>query len=133
MMTQIRKRKPAPAAACCSCLGDVLEPWFFKALCDPSRLALLCGLAECDRPRTVKEIAAFCPTDLSVVSRHLALLRDVGILKYQRKGREVYYAVDCAAVAARLRQIAGALEVCCSSAGPRKRPRKPKKRKEKLR
>ncbi|MDO8632639.1 MAG: metalloregulator ArsR/SmtB family transcription factor [Phycisphaerales bacterium] len=129
MSTQARKRKSAPAAACCSCLGDVLEPWFFKALCDPSRLALLCGLAECDRPRTVKEIAAFCPTDLSVVSRHLALLRDAGILKYQRKGREVYYAVDCAAVASRLRRIAGALEVCCSSEGTRK----PKKRKEKPR
>lgn len=128
MSTQVRKRKSA--AACCSCLGDVLEPWFFKALCDPSRLAVLCRLAECSRPCTVKEIAACCPTDLSVVSRHLALLRDVGILKYERKGREVYYAVDCAAVASRLRQIAGALEVCCSAAEARKRPRNPKKRKD---
>lgn len=131
MTTQVRKRKSAPAAACGSCLGDLLEPWFFKALCDPSRLALLCELAECNRPRTVKEIAACCPTDLSVVSRHLGLLRDAGILKYQRKGREVYYTIDCAAVASRLRRIAGALEVCCSAAGTRKSPRKPKKRKEK--
>jgi DNA-binding transcriptional ArsR family regulator len=134
MATQIRNRKARRTADCCSCLSDLLDPRLFKALGDPARIALLCELTECRRPRTVNDVAACCPTHVSVVSRHLALLRDAGVLSAERRGREVYYTVDCNAVADRLRQLADAIDVCCPRETPPKRkPRKLARRKEKPR
>jgi hypothetical protein len=40
-MTQLRKQKKGARRACCADLEAVLKPCFFKALCDPSRLAIL--------------------------------------------------------------------------------------------
>jgi len=85
----------------------------FRALGDPNRVALLVRLAEIGRPCTVSEAAGCCPTDISVVSRHLAMLRDAGILKAEKRGREVYYSVRYAELVSTLRQMAEAIEGCC--------------------
>jgi len=85
----------------------------FKALGDPNRVALLSTLAECCAPCSVSEIAKCCPVDLSVVSRHLAILRDAGILEAKKKGKEVYYTVCSGALVDTLRKIADAIESCC--------------------
>ncbi len=108
------KRKRPPS--CCSELGRVLSPRFFKALCDPNRLAILVRLAESCAPCTVGQIAAGCPVNLSVVSRHLAQLRDAGVLQAERRGREVHYALRTEALVSTLRAIADALERCCATA-----------------
>ena len=52
-----------------------------------------------------------CPIDLSVVSRHLGVLRDAGILEAQKRGREVYYRVRVDKLTTLLRNLADALEV----------------------
>jgi DNA-binding transcriptional ArsR family regulator len=101
--------------SCCPELADVLSPKIFKALCDSTRLTLLCSLASCCSPRSVSEIATCCPIDLSVVSRHLGILRDAGILDAEKQGKHVYYSVRARELAARLRGIADALERCCPS------------------
>ena len=90
----------------------------FKALAEPNRIALVGWLALQRQPRTVTEIAASgcCPIDLSVVSRHLAVLRDGGVLEAERRGREVYYRVAVGHVATALRRIADLLETCCPPA-----------------
>lgn len=98
---------------CCPCVGDALKARFFKALGDPNRIAILARLAECTKPCTVSEVAACCPTNISVVSRHLAMLRDAGILEAEKKGREVYYSVRYSELASTLRAIANAIEACC--------------------
>jgi len=98
---------------CCQNVGELLEPRFFKALCDPNRIALLCRLAECREPCTVSQIAECCPVDLSVVSRHLAMLREAGIFEAEKRGKEVYYSVRTSALAGTLRAIADAIEACC--------------------
>lgn len=98
-------------------MADLLSPRFFKALCDPNRIALLCRLAEGRAPRSVSEMATCCPVDLSVVSRHLAMLRDAGILEATRQGKEVHYRVRVSAVARTLRAVADALEACCPDGG----------------
>ncbi len=90
-----------------------MNPKFFKALGDPNRIAILARLAGCGRPCTVTELNACCPVDFSVVSRHLALLREAGILEAERRGKEVYYSVRFDHVAATLRAIADAIEACC--------------------
>ncbi len=96
-------------------MEDLLDPRFFKALCDSNRIALVVRLSDCREPCSVSELSACCPTNMSVVSRHLAILRDAGILKAQKKGKEVHYAVRYAQLAATLRSIADAIEVCCPS------------------
>lgn len=92
------------------------RPDLWKALGDPNRIAILGWLARERAPRTVSEVAdsGCCPVDLSVVSRHLATLRDAGFLSATRAGREVRYAIDAAPIVAALRGLADALEACCT-------------------
>ncbi len=103
----------ASHGACCEAIDEVLEARLFKALCDPTRLTILAELAQAAGPRSVGEIAAGLPVDVSVVSRHLALLRQAGVLAAERRGKAVYYGVRYAGLADTFRAIAGALEACC--------------------
>ncbi len=103
---------------CCPSLGELLSTRFFKALCDPSRVSILSQLATAGRGTKVSEVAACCPTDLSVVSRHLKTLFDAGILESERTGREVRYTVRFTEVARTLRAIADAIESCCPPDAP---------------
>ncbi len=98
---------------CCAGLSDWLSPRLFKALADPNRVALLARLAQGRRPQTVSEIASCSPTHLSVVSRHLAILRDTGIVDSEKRGKEVFYRVRIDSLASALRGLADALEACC--------------------
>ncbi len=103
----------AAAPSCCPALDGLLDHRFFKALCDPNRIALLIRLAECDKPCTVSEMAECCPVDISVVSRHLAILREAGILAARKQGKEVLYSVRYTELASTLRELADAIEGCC--------------------
>jgi ArsR family transcriptional regulator len=60
----------------------------------------------------VSEAAACCNVDLSVVSRHLAQLREAGILEATRRGKQVFYSVRAAALADTLRTLADLLSGC---------------------
>jgi DNA-binding transcriptional ArsR family regulator len=119
-----KRAKPRSRQACCPEIGELLEPRFFKALCEPNRIALLVRLARCCRPSTVSEIAECCPVDMSVVSRHLGMLRDAGILCAQKRGKEVYYSVRFSELATTLRSLADAVEACCSDGAPNQGNRK---------
>lgn len=101
---------------CCQAAGELLEPEFFKALCDPTRLGVLLRLAELGAPATVSEVAGCCPVDLSVVSRHLATLRRAGVVGAERRGKEVRYEVHYSRLAQTLRRMADAIEACCPPA-----------------
>lgn len=98
---------------CCNALNSFLSPRLFKALGDPNRVALLARLAEVDGEATVSRIAETLPIDLSVVSRHLAILREAGVLESERRGKEVFYRVRINELTALLRNLADALEACC--------------------
>ncbi|MFC1609635.1 ArsR/SmtB family transcription factor [Myxococcota bacterium] len=124
MMTQTNTRLCGPA--CCEPLDTLMSPEFFKALSDPNRVAILIRLAQSCSSQTVSEVAGCCPIDISVVSRHLALLKRTGILDAQRTGKEVRYSVRFDVLAATLRNIADAIEACCpppeSKRGKRSNP-----------
>ena len=117
-----KKRIKTPGRRkCCESIGDLLEPRFFKALCEPNRVAMLIQLARCCRACTVSEIADCCTVDISVVSRHLAVLRDAGVLDARKKGKQVYYRVRHSLLASTLRSMADVIEGC---AEPAESPRK---------
>ncbi|MHB0981460.1 MAG: ArsR/SmtB family transcription factor [Thermoleophilia bacterium] len=69
--------------------------------------------AERQSPATVSQIAEGSGVDMSVASRHLAVLRDAGIIVCTRQGKEVYCQVNTAAFVLVLRDLAAALEACC--------------------
>lgn len=110
------KRSPLTSRkqARCARLAELLDDRLFKALGDPRRIAILARVAESAKPCTVSETASCCPTDFSVVSRHLAILRDAKILSAEKRGREVYYSVRCPELVATLRALADGIEQCCA-------------------
>ncbi len=107
-----------PRRHCCSDLEKWLAPDTFKVLGDPSRAALLLLLAGTPGPMTVTALAAGLPIDISVVSRHLRALRDVGVVHAVKQGKEVHYRLDCGDLARRLRHLADALDACCPTCEP---------------
>jgi DNA-binding transcriptional ArsR family regulator len=122
-MVQFSK-DPEPASAsrpCCAGLQALLSPRLFKALSDPRRLSLLVRMADEGCPCTVGHLAEGSGIDLSVVSRHLAVLREAGVISCERQGKEVWCSVQTVAVAQILRDLADALEACCPSCPPTER------------
>ena len=107
------KQKNEISPTCCAGLTQQLQPEFFKALCDPTRLAILAYLATRPGPLRVSEVGQCCPIDLSVVSRHLTILRQAGIVRSEKRGKEVFYQVQFTPFIRTLRGIADALEACC--------------------
>ena len=65
----------------------------FKALGHPSRLAIVDALA--DGERCVCELNEMIEADMSTVSRHLGVLRNVGILSSEKRGNQVFYRLEC--------------------------------------
>jgi len=104
-----------PDPRCCRSLERFLEPDTFKALGDPSRAALLLRLAGADGPQTVTQLAAELPIDVSVVSRHLKLLKEIGVVAAERHGKEIRHRLQCGDLVHKLRNLADALEACCPS------------------
>ncbi len=106
-------KRAKDSSECCSGLKALLEPKLFKALSDPKRLSLLVRLAEQREACTVGAIAEGSGVDMSVVSRHLGILRDAGVIDCQKRGKEVWCAVQTGTIAKILRDLADALEACC--------------------
>lgn len=95
---------------------ESLDEAFFKALCEPSRVAvfkrvLMLGRAD------VGEIAQELPQERSVVSRHLQVLHDAQIVKATKVGRQVFYEVNGGAIVERLegllQRTKGLVSLCC--------------------
>lgn len=61
----------------------------FKALSNPNRLLIVDALAKGER--CVADLTALVGLDMSTVSNHLSVLRNVGILKDERRGTQVFY------------------------------------------
>ena len=90
-------------------LAEMLSARLFKALSEPNRLALLVQLAEADCECTVSEMTTCCAVDLSVISRHLKVLREAGVVEARRDGKQVRYRVRRQELAKLFRDLADAL------------------------
>jgi ArsR family transcriptional regulator, zinc-responsive transcriptional repressor len=82
----------------------VFDTAFFKALCEPARIAVLRELILLGRT-DVGTIASRLPQDRSVIARHLQLLASAQIVDAERHGRHVIYRINASAIAARLTAI----------------------------
>ena len=67
-----------------------------KALAHPSRLMILEALR--DRERCVAELTDLIRADQSTVSKHLAVLRNAGILEDRKEGSMSIYRLKCPCV-----------------------------------
>jgi ArsR family transcriptional regulator len=114
-MTQLSNRPDSPkqAAERTDPIDRELDPALFKALSDPTRASILACIAKCGRGCSVTEVAECCSVDLSVVSRHLALLAKSGLLEAEKEGRTVRYRVRYAEISSSLRSLADAFDQCC--------------------
>jgi len=83
---------------------DSLDSAFFKALCEPPRVAVLKRVMQLGRA-DVTEIAEELPQERSVVSRHLQVLLEAGIVRSAKSGRQVFYEVDGPAIVKKLEGI----------------------------
>ena len=99
----------------CSPLEELFSPSLFKAFGDPKRIGIFCDLLRESVPRTVSEVASCCPIDVSVVSRHLRVLQDAGVVSRKKKGKQVFYQVEAQALVQMLRELADSIEKCCLS------------------
>lgn len=72
-------------------LSTALIAAFFRGLADPARLS--CLLAVREHPRTVGEIVALTGLSQPNTSKHLTCLRECGLVRAERSGRFVAYAV----------------------------------------
>lgn len=85
----------------------------FKALSDPNRLRIVFALLGTETGRNVGQTAGCCEVDLSVVSRHLNVLRRAGILIREKRGQQAIYRIDRQRLPAVLRSVAQVVEQCC--------------------
>jgi len=103
---------------------SVFDTGFFKALCEPSRIAVLQELILLGRG-DIAAIARRVPQDRSVVARHLQLLAAAGIVKASKEGRHVFYHFDAHAIGKRLEEILATtrlLESAMTAGEPKKAP-----------
>ena len=63
----------------------------FKALSNPNRLFIVDSLSAGER--CVAELTELVGLDMSTVSNHLAVLRNVGLLADERRGTQVFYSL----------------------------------------
>lgn len=82
----------------------VFDTTFFKALCEPARIAVLQELVLLGRG-DIAAIAERLPQDRSVITRHLQQLAAAHIVTAEKQGRHVFYRVDATAIAKRLESI----------------------------
>jgi ArsR family transcriptional regulator len=67
------------------------EAVLFKALGDPHRLTMLATLARADDEVCVCDFTSALPLNQPTVSHHLKILRDAGLVTWERRGTWVYY------------------------------------------
>ena len=95
--------------------GSLDHP-LFKALCEPARVEIVRLLTLCGRC-DLKALAARLPQDASVVSRHLSVLHDAGVVRREKLGRHVYFEIDGPTVCNRMEKILARFRsmaaICC--------------------
>jgi DNA-binding transcriptional ArsR family regulator len=65
----------------------------FKALADPTRLKIAYALIQEDE-LCVCDVANIIDSTIATASHHLRLLRNMGLAKYRKEGKLVFYSLD---------------------------------------
>jgi ArsR family transcriptional regulator len=81
-----------------------------KALGEYNRLSLVYQLCECEKPQNAMCLCECCSVDASVVSRHLKVLAQEGVVRMEKKGRERIYSLNRSEIAGQLRELADRID-----------------------
>jgi DNA-binding transcriptional ArsR family regulator len=65
---------------------------FFQVLADPTRVRIVKALA--DKAWCVSDLTQALEMDQPAVSHQLKYLREMGLVRWEKKGRHVYYMLD---------------------------------------
>ncbi len=102
-----------------ACLDELADVELFKALCEPVRVEILTFLAV-HGPSDIGRVAQAFPQDRSVISRHLQLLANAGVLDRAKQSRSMIYSVNGTALLERMEAIVertrALVQVCCPPA-----------------
>jgi DNA-binding transcriptional ArsR family regulator len=97
-------------------LVNVLDSKFFKSLGEPVRVELLRYLLLQGRT-DIGTISQDLPQDRSVISRHLNLMYEVGLLNCEKESRHMYYSINASEFLNRFTNIAGLVKQCIEECG----------------
>jgi DNA-binding transcriptional ArsR family regulator len=92
-------------------LSKNFDSKFFKSLSEPARQQLLKYLMLNGRS-DIGTIAQHLPQDRSVISRHLQLMQEAGILTCEKEGRFVYYSINGQEFLSKLESLADQIREC---------------------
>ena len=98
-------------------LIQILDSKFFKALSEPARVQILKYLILNGRS-DIADIAANLPQDRSVISRHLQLMHEVGILSCEKVTRHRYYEIEGSLFLNKLETIIEKIKACMPACCP---------------
>jgi len=73
-----------------------LKAGIFKALAHPSRIFILERLME--REYCVMELTKLIGVEMPTISKHLSILKNVGIITFRKENNNVYYRILCECV-----------------------------------
>jgi len=94
-----------------------LDSKFFKSLSEPVRVQILRYLLLNGRA-DIGTIAQDLPQDRSVISRHLNLMFEVGILNCEKESRFKYYSINASEFLDRFTKITDLVGKCIKECGP---------------
>ncbi len=98
-------------------LVGAMDSKFFKSLSEPVRVDIMRFLL-LNGQSDIATIAENMPQDRSVISRHLTLMQDVGILTGRKEGRHMVYMLNAEHFLDRFRTLTSLLETCVKECGP---------------
>ena len=98
-------------------LVEAFDSKFFKTLSEPVRVQILKFLMLNGRG-DIQTIADNMPQDRSVISRHLNLMHEAGILNSQKENRHVFYDVNGKSFIEKLIHIADKIKDCMEKCCP---------------
>ncbi|OUS24535.1 hypothetical protein A9Q99_24375 [Gammaproteobacteria bacterium 45_16_T64] len=90
-----------------------IDSGFVKALAEPARLEII-KLLILHGASDVKSLAEHMPQDRSVISRHLTMMKQAGIVSAHKEGRHVVYSIDGSATLEKSERLVNTIRLCLS-------------------
>jgi len=79
-----------------------------RVFCEPGRLEIVRALAT--TPLSVSDLAAVIDRKVQATSQHLRVLRQLGVVENERRGRHVYYRLTEAIIVSQLEAVLNTVE-----------------------
>lgn len=116
-MTYMKMIVSQPVSPALDELVRALDAKMFKTFSDPTRRQLLKFLMV-NRRVDIGSIAAHFPQDRSVISRHLRMMEEAGLLVAEKEARHRFYSINGAAFLREFETMVAKLKACMAECCP---------------